>query len=1265
MQLPHLILTISSSVPLLFCLANAKNVPLHILVVKIMDLMSLTARDLSDKCLEAFQLCLAFRSPEPNLSNQQASHDERFEYRLADFNLWIDGIGALAPSKASLDARLSERPIDLSLVKGNLVMLFQSLEDCLNLLNDDGDLEDTLLDIDSALESLVTLSLAIRRTGRRSRLHKADRLFKPEEHAELRKHLEAIIILRPGSGSCFDDDEFQTKIESLTPQQNHLITANLKRRNRFIQAQLHSLGLKKRTVAFELPITEAVKKGPSQVPMGASEVGEITVPIISNTDAQPHKPLVVPMSVTSASVPESKLEYREPVSKRTESTPMTVITQITASARYPRPRVYDNEQRVVQCPCCCQTLPVAEAKNNSRWRKHLAEDIRPYTCIFHGCPTPDVYYSSRSMLEQHFRQDHPPVWICPLCDEGSIYSTMSEMMDHLHKAHPDNGQDISSVISSSAQTRMGIKSCPLCEVNGEADSPELIEHVLEHIHDFSLRSLPWPRSSEVDIGDEVGSFNRESGEAASITQWLEVYEHEAEDIDPTLKLSTCDYGRLAIITEQMESARHDKLGLDIGFADDHGDDSAEAETDVSKLTQDTLESIQARYVVLCHQCSARWYRDEDGMQCPKCQSEFVEILEPESGSDVSDTSSVESVGTSRFATIKSRDGYGEENRHSSDATGSKPRTRESISGFRRFTDRLFSRKKADNIEPRPGQDAPENLVKFLGLKQKAVANQEAWKILSNIYYRRLDSPTKTPSMFANFIRDVQHEDVLSTHPPVSDLDSFLEVMVGFYLSPLKGLPPKDLSKPISNYFINSTHRTMLRTSSEPRTTHDAIHQVLRFGHRAINLDLWNASSEVKPEKATKTTNRLFGLNRATDALKTVAPRTTLSESAHLSSSAEPIVKDGSLAPCGFREACRVIRKSAFVYTDLPVIINLTVYVDRDHQDTLVQIMKEEWRGILIDEPLEGCDPRFRLPKLEDLRGRILVSLTRYYPAPVDNTLHVKDADRPLPMVITPSLDELQVYMLRLPFHGFNDTHPAYVSSLQETEVVELISTSSTELFRRNKQYLCHVNSDRTRLESSNLDPLRLWRHGVQMAAISRHNVDKGMMLNEGMFADESGWVLKPNGYRSQSNNTSTDFEAAPRKKLDLTIFVFRDQEFLARTHRKIKDLSSFMRTSLHVDGEINTRVRGGDNPISTDDGSGALGYELNFHVTKADSSIFPKLSILRLTFADHSSDDGLFAWASLRLDRLKQGYRLVQLYDGEGFPLMQQRILLKFKISWQ
>ncbi|KAG4270081.1 hypothetical protein FPRO04_11773 [Fusarium proliferatum] len=791
-------------------------------------------------------------------------------------------------------------------------------------------------------------------------------------------------------------------------------------------------------------------------------------------------------------------------------------------------------------------------------------------------------------------------------------------MDHLHKAHPDNGQDISSVISSSAQTRMGIKSCPLCEVNGEADSPELIEHVLEHIHDFSLRSLPWPRSSEVDIGDEVGSFNRESGEATSITQWLEVYEHEAEDIDPTLKLSTCDYGRLAIITEQMESVRHDKLGLDIGFADDHGDDSAEAETDVSKLTQDTLESIQVRYLVLCHQCSARWYRDEDGMQCPKCQSEFVEILEPESGSDVSDTSSVESVGTSRFATIKSRDGYGEENRHSSDATGSKPSTRESISGFRRLTDRLFSRKKINNIEPRPGQDAPETLVKFLGLKQSAVANQQAWKILSNVYYRRLDSPTKTQSMFANFIRDVQHEDVLSTHPPVSDLDTFLQVMVGFYLSPLKPLPPKDLSKPISNYFINSSHETAPYISTGPRSTYDVIGQVLDYGYRSIDIDVWNgdtttADTDIQVNERhepnyTRTLERLIERIRATNA-RPVDPNTAVSEPNRLSRPAEPIVTDGysHSTPCGFREACQLIRITALISNNLPVIINIMVHANPGQQDMMVKIMREEWGEMLVDEPLEGCDPRFRLPKLEDLQFRILVRISTItsHVKYGDVSQHDEDYDDPRRISIIQPLAKLGVYLRQERFESFNTPlakSPNHIFSLREDKVQGLIFASPTELFQHNQHYFLRVYPSASRRASSNLDPLRFWRHGVQMASIDMQRVDEGMMLNEGMFADELGWVLKPDGFQSSGENSSTDLGAAPRKELELSIFVFQGQDLLTSTGREIKDLSSFLRASLYVDDEENAWEPGDGLPIFREEGSGALGYELNFRVTRANGN---------------------------------------------------------------
>ncbi|KAL8824206.1 MAG: hypothetical protein Q9191_005225 [Dirinaria sp. TL-2023a] len=36
---------------------------------------------------------------------------------------------------------------------------------------------------------------------------------------------------------------------------------------------------------------------------------------------------------------------------------------------------------------------------------------------------------------------------------------------------------------------------------------------------------------------------------------------------------------------------------------------------------------QQRELVFCHQCENEWHRDEHGLQCPQCHSEFVEVIE--------------------------------------------------------------------------------------------------------------------------------------------------------------------------------------------------------------------------------------------------------------------------------------------------------------------------------------------------------------------------------------------------------------------------------------------------------------------------------------------------------------------------------------------------------------------------------------------------------------------------------------------------------------
>jgi hypothetical protein len=83
---------------------------------------------------------------------------------------------------------------------------------------------------------------------------------------------------------------------------------------------------------------------------------------------------------------------------------------------------------------------------------------------------------------------------------------------------------------------MGIKACPLCDSEGPEDSPELIQHILQHVHDFSLRSLPWPADPVISLGNPAGTFDLDYAAKVSsnnegteynldIAEWAESTDH--------------------------------------------------------------------------------------------------------------------------------------------------------------------------------------------------------------------------------------------------------------------------------------------------------------------------------------------------------------------------------------------------------------------------------------------------------------------------------------------------------------------------------------------------------------------------------------------------------------------------------------------------------------------------------------------------------------------------------------------------------------------
>ncbi len=67
-----------------------------------------------------------------------------------------------------------------------------------------------------------------------------------------------------------------------------------------------------------------------------------------------------------------------------------------------------------------------------------------------------------------------------------------------------------------------------------------------------------------------------------------------------------------------------------------------------------------------------------------------------------------------------------------------------------------------------------------------------------------------------------------------------------------------------------------------------------------------------------------------------------------------------------------------------------------------------------------------------------------------------------------------------------------------------------------------------------------------------------MMLNEGMFAGENGWVLKPPGYRSDPN------EPIQYKSLELKITVYGGQHIPMPANQAEKAFYPYIRCELHV-----------------------------------------------------------------------------------------------------
>ncbi|GKT88117.1 phosphatidylinositol-specific phospholipase C [Colletotrichum tofieldiae] len=549
-------------------------------------------------------------------------------------------------------------------------------------------------------------------------------------------------------------------------------------------------------------------------------------------------------------------------------------------------------------------------------------------------------------------------------------------------------------------------------------------------------------------------------------------------------------------------------------------------------------------------------------------------------------------------------------------------------------------------------------------------------------------------------------------PEELDFSGFLGYMTSSASAATAPPREQDLTYPLSSYFISSSHNTYLTGNqlySESST--DAYKNVLLRGCRCIEIDVWDgddsdneddtsvsssdeeaaavAAGAPRPKKEKRSKLKMLR-DKMPGSLASRLEKTSLGKKMdeRIEKSTSPPAETATPPPAvgasqqrqrqpvfhgytltkevPFRHVCETIRDYGFAAANTPLIVSLEVHCGAEQQEIMVQIMEDTWKGLLIPTPDVDAE---ELPRPADLMGKILVKV-KYAPPtgpetdtpeddddddngspspPADAANRKAAAAKKKPSKIIQALSRLGVYTRGVSFKSLTQpeaTMPTHIFSLSEKGVMEVHEKQGAELFHHNRHFLMRAYPSGLRIGSSNLDAPVFWRRGIQIVALNWQNWDEGMMLNEAMFAGTGGYVLKPEGRLAP--DTAQGVPQIAYKTLDLQIDILAAQNLpLPPGDTKVSGPRGAA-AGAHIKDD--GRERESEYKAKTKSNRGAdpdfKGEALQF---TGVPGVVEELTFVRFTVRDDEiGRDDLAAWAAVRLDRLRCGYRFVHLMDCEG-----------------